>query len=183
MIKHTLHTLIFKTWLWLSMPLQCSAVDPLDTCNMKPESQQPKGSPAVEIVNVEEQTGYRWKQLKKNKFAKFLLQKQRPEWVRGKEGEGFIVRFLHALEKFRCPVALIHERAWCLQSLLVTGSPAAHRLACRVVPGLRLDVSVFFGSLITSVSKVTTFRLSKESKFYFLNAQQWIGEDLVLYLY
>lgn len=54
----------------------------------------------------------------------------------------------------------------------------SHRLACRVVPGLRLDVSVVFGKLLTSVSKVTTFRLSKESKFYFLNAQQWIGEDL-----
>lgn len=45
-------------------------------------------------------------------------------------------------------------------------------LACRLVPGLRLDLSVFFGSLLTSVSKVTTFRLSKESQFYFLNAQQ-----------
>lgn len=43
-----LHTLKFNTRLWLSAPLQCSAADPLDTCNINPESYQPEGSPAVE---------------------------------------------------------------------------------------------------------------------------------------
>lgn len=76
--------------------------DPWDTCNISfvrklRDLPTKRRSTAVEIVYVGGQTGYKWKQFKKNKF---LLPKQRLEGVKGLEGESFIVRSLHVLGLF-----------------------------------------------------------------------------------